>query len=407
MTLKNEKPPSLIARLLSIGQFGIALALTLAFLAYLVLAPSSLVRSDSNASKAKVPPAVQLAGPMLIQVRSGTPFDDRIETHQTTIQRISDPVLVVNGRVAASLRPGTSTDNSLRQPRDFWQFESIEILNAYTDWQRFQADIVFAQTQLDQTKSLNEARVDAKSQRIAKLERLVVAGTDSANSLASEKATLIEAKLQGAKEFHDAENAVLIARRAEAAAVKLLQQEGIEPSLLLSATSDIDIVLADVPEGRWNQVRKGQACKCTFLGVPDVNFTGSIDNISPVLSKGRRALRVSFKINDPNDILRPGMFAEVGLGTEERDALLVPADGILRIERSDYVLIETEPGLWKVSEVTVGEPRNGDVEILSGILGNQNVLGKGAILFKPLVVDAIAARRESKVARSGLSGARQ
>ena len=407
MTVENEKPPSLIARLLSIGQFGVALALTLSFLAYLLLAPSSLIRSESTASKVKVLPAVQLAGPMLIQVRSGTPFDDRIKTHQTTIQRISDPVLVVNGRVAASLRPGTSTDSSLGQPRDFWQFESIEILNAFTDWQKFQSDIVFAETQLAQTKSLNEARVDAQSQRIAKLERLVVAGTDSANSLASEKATLIEAKLLGAKGLHDAKNALLIARRSEAAAVKLLQQEGIEPSLLASATSDIDIVLADVPEGRWNQVRKGQACQCTFLGVPGINFTGSIENISPVLSKGRRALRVSFKIHDPNDILRPGMFAEVGLGTEERDALLIPADGILRIERSDYVLIETDPGLWKVSEVTVGEPRNGDVEILSGMSGNQNVLGKGAILFKPLVVDAIAARRETKVAKWGVNGASQ
>ena len=407
MTIENEKPRSLIGRVLSIGQFGIALALTLAFLAYLVLAPSNLVRIESNGSKAKIPPAVQLAGPMLIQVRSGTPFDDRIETHQTTIQRISDPVLVVNGRVAASLRPGTSNDNSLGQPKDFWQFESVEILNAFNDWQKSQADMLFSKTQLAQTKSLNEARIDAQTQRIARLERLVVAGTDSANSLASEKATLIETRLLGAKELHDAENAVLSARRSEAAAVKLLQQEGIEPALLVSATSEIDIVIADVPEGRWNQVRKGQACRCSFLGVPGENFTGSIESISPVLSKGRRALRVSFKINDPNDLLRPGMFAEVGLGTEERESLLIPADGILRIERSDYVLIETDPGFWKVTEVSIGEPRNGDVEILSGVSANQSVLSKGAILFKPLVVDAITAGRETKVARSGVNGVSQ
>lgn len=324
---------------------------------------------------------------------------------QCTVSLRVDPVLTVNGRVAASLRPRTSADNTLGQSNDFWQFESVEILNAFTDWQKSKADMLFSQMQLDQTKKLIEARVEAQNQRIARLEKLVIAGTDSANSLATENATQIETRLLGSKDLHDAENAVLISRRSEAATSKLLQQEGIELSLLASATSDIDIVIADVPEGRWNQVRKGQACQCKILGVPDVIFTGSLDCISPVLSKGRRALRVSFRINDPTDILRPGMFAEVGLGTEEGEALLIPADGILRIERADYVLIETDPGMWKVSEVTIGEPRNGDVEILSGISGNQNVLGKGAILSKPLVVDAITASRETKVVSRSISGA--
>ena len=405
MTSTNGAKRSLFERLLSTGQFGIALALTIAFLGYLVFAPSSLERVDSKGSRELIPAAVQLAGPMLIKVRSGTPFDNRIEKRETGMQRISDPVLVVSGRVAASLRPAPSTDNTLGQSRDIWQFESIDILNAFNDWQKSKADILFAQSQLAQTKNLMDARFEAQNQRIIRLERLVKAGTDSANSLATEKATLIETKLLGAKEVHEAQNALLTANRFEAASAKLLQQEGIEPSLLLSASSDIDIVIADVPEGRWNQVRKGQACQCTFLGVPGVNFTGAIDSISPVLSKGRRALRVLFKVQDPNDILRPGMFAEVGLGTEAREALVIPADGILHIDRLDYVLIETDPGLWKVTEVTVGEPRNGDVEILSGIVPNQNVLGKGAILFKPLVVDAIAESHGAKVAIRGLNGA--
>ena len=405
MTVENDNSRSLIQRLLSIGQFGIALGLTVAFLAYLLFAPSTLVRSEAKGSKAKELAAVQLAGPMMIQVRSGTPFDNRIEKHQAEMKRISDPMLVVNGRVAASLRPASSSENSPGQPRDIWQFESIEILNAFNDWQKSQADIIFTQTQLAQTNSLNEARLDAQNQRITRLERLVNAGTDSANSLASEKATLIETKLLGSKEIHEAANAVLIARRSEAASAKLLQQEGIEPSLLRTATSDVDIVIADVPEGRWHHVRIGQACQCTFLGVPGVNFSGTIDSISPVLSKGRRALRVLFKIHDPDDILRPGMFSEVGLGTEEREALVIPADGILHIERSDYVLLETDPGFWKVTEVTVGEPRNGDVEILAGISANQIVLGKGAILFKPLVVDALAESRQTKVAFRSLDGA--
>jgi hypothetical protein len=127
-----------------------------------------------------------------------------------------------------------------------------------------------------------------------------------------------------------------------------------------------------------------------LFGIPNERFSGKVNSIAPVLSKERRSLRVLFVIDDPDDKLRPGMFAEIGLGTGPRNAILVPADGVLHIGRADYVLTATEQAnTWRVTEVQVGEPHNGDVEILDGLRDGQRVVGKGAILFKPLVVRSL------------------
>jgi len=148
-------------------------------------------------------------------------------------------------------------------------------------------------------------------------------------------------------------------------------------------------VLADVPEARQGQVKVGQGCQATFFGLPNRRFAGKVLRIAPALSKERRSLRVLFTIDDLKDELRPGMFAEIGLGTDPREALLVPADGVLHVGRADYVLVGTEANTWQVADVQVGEPHNGDVEVLDGLKPVDRLIGKGAILFKPLIVRAL------------------
>ena len=224
---------------------------------------------------------------------------------------------------------------------------------------------------------------------MARLTKLVEAGTDTAKDLAAESANLIQAEITGRKETHEAETAVRVARRSEAALGRQLQLAGLDPDLLKVVTSDVDLVLADVPEARQGQVKVGQGCQATFFGLPKRRFAGMVLRIAPALSKERRSLRVLFTIDDRDDELRPGLFAEIGLGTDPREALLVAADGVLHVGRADYVLVGAEANTWRVAEVQVGEPHNGDVELLDGVKPGDRLIGKGAILFKPLVVRAL------------------
>ncbi|HMP16795.1 MAG TPA: efflux RND transporter periplasmic adaptor subunit [Gemmatales bacterium] len=369
---KNTGGPSSWGWLWSSIQFLVALGATVAFLVYLLINP--LEPPVEPVERVTPPPEiVTIQGPGRIHVVPGSPFDKKVEVVNTRKETISEPILTVTGRVVASLRPGPGSS------AEYWQFDSADNLTAFTDWQKSQADIAFHETQLQQVRLLAKTRLEAQQEVVKRLEKLVEAGTDTIKDLTAEKATLIQVEITGRQEVHQAETALRVARREEAVQSRRLQQAGLSVELLQT-------VMADVPEGRINQVAIGQGCMARFFGIPKETFPGRVKSIAPVLSAERRSLRVLFTIDDPDDKLRPGMFAEIGLGTDNREALLVPADAVLHIGRADYVLVSDGENTWRLAEVQVGEPYRREIQILSGLQEGQKLIGKGAILFKPLAV---------------------
>ncbi|MCS7046074.1 MAG: efflux RND transporter periplasmic adaptor subunit [Gemmataceae bacterium] len=396
-TQARHQPVRRWGKVWSAVQLIVALVVTLGVLVYLVVTP--LVPPTAEERRQPPPEVVRPAGPGQIQIETGTPLEKKLQIVRVETMRINTPALFVTGIVAASLRPSSGKDG------DHWQFHSPEALTAYSDWQKARADIAFAETQLVRTKELADTRVESQKKVVARLKKLVEAGVDSPKELAAEETNLLQYQIQGQKEIHEAETAVLMAKRTEALLARQLQQVGLDPEMLRSATADTDIVMAEVPEGMLSAVKVGQGCQAKFFGLPGETFTGKVSRIAPVLSKERRSLRVLFVIHDPKDQLRPGMFAEIGLGTDPRDALMVPADGVIHIGRSDYVLVSgSEPGIWRVTEVKVGEPHGSQLEILSGLRPGDWVIGKGAILLKPAMVRSLqaAANRTTNAAPGGV-----
>lgn len=373
-----------LAKLWSTAQFFIAVILTGSFATYLFLFPHGLSRHVEEPPRPKPVEVVQTVGPRTIQIQSGSGLEDKLEFATVHEARITTPLLTVTGTVAASLRPGGKGGT------DFWQFNSSEVLTIFTDWQKAVADVTFAEKQLVQVKDFAQTRLAAQRKVAEQSERLVKAGTESLKSLAVEQTLLAEYEIQGNKEVHEAESALRVFRGQEAAFSRQLQQSGLEPTLLQGATADLDIIVADVPEAFLSRVKLGQQCQARFLALPEEAFGGVVKSILPVLSRERRALRLLFVIDDPQDKLRPGMFAEIGLGTEPREALLAPAEGILHVGRADYALVAAPgKGVWRVVEVQVGEPQKSQVEILHGIANGDRLIGKGAILLKPVVVRSL------------------
>ncbi|HTI50906.1 MAG TPA: efflux RND transporter periplasmic adaptor subunit, partial [Planctomycetaceae bacterium] len=123
---------------------------------------------------------------------------------------------------------------------------------------------------------------------------------------------------------------------------------------------------------------------------PDRTFAAHVETLSPLLSDQRRTLRVLFELSDPDNVLRPGMFAEVGLGTDDREALLIPADALLHISQEDYIVVGAGPGKWRVTLVRTGEEHEGTFEVLRGLAPGGTVIGSVAILLKPAVMQALS-----------------
>jgi len=326
---------------------------------------------------------VRLVGPRLIAVTLDSPLDKKLVVAAASKQKTPAPVLSVTGSIAARLPAGSGP------AEDRWQFSSPDLLSAYTDWQKARIDVAFAEKQLVKIRELDTARVTAQTKVVERLRKLVAAGTDSAKDLATEEATLLQTQIQGQKEVYEAENAVKVAARTRAALARQLQQAGADPDLLGRLPDGVAVAVADVPEAKIDRVREGQACTARFYGMPETVFSGRVSSLAPTLSRERRTLQVLFELGDPQGRLKPGMFADIGFGTDLHETVMVPADGVLHVGRADYVLVGTEPGIWQVTEVTVGELNGTLTEILGGLQGGERVLGNGAILLKPLVVQAV------------------
>ena len=328
--------------------------------------------------------SVEVAGPRLISVAPGSPLESKLAVGAVRAEAVTSPRLTVTGSVAARLTAGAD------DPDARWDFSQPELASAWADWLRAQTDEPFAQRQLEKTRELAAARVSAQTKLVDRLRKLVAVGTDSPRDLAAAEADLVQAQLEGQKEVYEAETAAKNASRTRTALARQLLQAGIDPALLARARPGTAIVVADVPESQVGLVHEGQAGVARFYALPDRTFPARVSSVAPTLSNERRTLRVFFELDDASSQLRPGLFAEVGLGTEPRDAMLVPADAVLHIGRADYVLVRSQPGAWRVTEVSVGEATGAKVELLSGVAAGDLVVESGAIILKPVVVEALA-----------------
>src|SRR5262249_30330723 len=162
-----------------------------------------------------------------------------------------------------------------------------------------------------------------------------------------------------------------------------------DPHLLLQEADGTAIVVAEVPEAKVGLVQKGQGCVARFFAYPGADFPGRVGSLSPTLAKERRTLRVFFELGDLDGKLKPGMFAEIGTGTDTRDVLMVPSRAVLHVGRLDYVLVGGAAGEWHITDVRAGEAHGPNVEILAGVKPGDHVIGNGAILLQPLVVQAL------------------
>jgi cobalt-zinc-cadmium efflux system membrane fusion protein len=329
--------------------------------------------------------AVEVIDGQRIRVLPETRLGQQLIPGVVRRDEISTPLLRVTGTVAASLRPvGPDTG-------DQWQFNEPEALTAFFDWRRASIDAQFFEEQIARMVQLDQARMRSQQQIVDRLRRTVDTGTASLADLQVAEAEFLQTQIEGRQGIHEAESDFRRAQQELAVAARQLQLMGLDIDMLQQATADVDVVVAEVPEDYLARVRIGQECQARFFGFPREIFPGVVQRVSPTLSIERRALRVLFFVDDPDDKLRPGMFADIGLGTEARQATLIPAESVIHIGKEDFVFVRdsSQPDTWLLAEVEVGDARGGIIEVLSGLNPGTEIIAAGAILLKPIAASIV------------------
>ncbi len=125
-------------------------------------------------------------------------------------------------------------------------------------------------------------------------------------------------------------------------------------------------VVVSVSERFFPIVKKGMKTKLLTDIYPDKKFEGVVETIYPTIDASTKTFKIEIKVPNPQEILRPGMFARIAFDFGKAKAMVVPANAILKQEGTNerYVFIYNNGKAQRIT-VELGTRFNDQIEIRS------------------------------------------
>jgi cobalt-zinc-cadmium efflux system membrane fusion protein len=174
--------------------------------------------------------------------------------------------------------------------------------------------------------------------------------------------------------------------------------------LMTIANDDRVLVTANLPEKDSARVKTGQAVRVKVNGLPGTIFRGTISVIGAGVRGDSRVIPVQAEIANPRGQLKPGMFAELEILTDEKSAevIAVPESAIVEANRKNLVYVENG-NAYTAIEVTLGQTYGDLVEVKTGLFAGDMVVTRRApqLYAQSLKGDSPDTHRDEPEARSG------
>ena len=134
-------------------------------------------------------------------------------------------------------------------------------------------------------------------------------------------------------------------------------------------------VMVDVAERDLGLIEVGQKVIVRPRAYPDRPFTGKVTVIYPHLKMETRTARIRIELPNPNDVLRPDMYADVEIATgSEAPVVTVSNSAVIDSGERQIVLLDKGEGRFEPREVKIGRRGGGRVEIREGLAENDKVV---------------------------------
>jgi cobalt-zinc-cadmium efflux system membrane fusion protein len=334
--------------------------------------PASVVQTDTDASLVHVDhpeqftlfAATRYAGVSKIQV-TGTVNPD-ISRTVPVISIASGRVVDVHARIGDYVKKGQL----------LLDVQSNDVSAAFGQYLKAVNDERLAKSQLDRAKILNDkgaipnsqveiaqnAEDDAKAALSASEEQLRVLGVDKDHPAATVK---VYAPASG----------YIVAQNVTVAAAAGVTYAGSPNAFTIADLSHVWII-CDVYENDLPLVHLGEKAEIRLTAYPDRVLNGVISDIGAVLDPQIRTAKVRIQVENPNTLMRLGMFATVTIqGKNLETHVQVPSTAVLRLHDRDWVYVPAGEGKFRRVAVRAGDSLPGNMqEILSGVDVGQQVV---------------------------------
>lgn len=150
---------------------------------------------------------------------------------------------------------------------------------------------------------------------------------------------------------------------------------------------------AAVPEVDAAYVSKGQPVKFVVEGLPGKTFQGTVSRFSYALDDVTRNMIVQADIQNPDLQLRPGMYAKISFGIQNRTGVLLVPKAAIVMEKANAFVFKLIDGKAKKSPVKTGFDDGENVEISDGVQDGDTLILPG----KTTLTDGQAVQPQGEV----------
>ena len=157
----------------------------------------------------------------------------------------------------------------------------------------------------------------------------------------------------------------------------------VAPGMTLARINGLGTVWleAALPEAQAATIQPGQMVEARFPALPGEVVKGRVAAILPEGNRETRTLRLRIELPNPKQRLKAGLFAQVSLQGAQRQALVVPAEAVIRTGKRTLVYLSEPSGRYRPVEVEIGEQVDERIVIRSGLSAGQQVVASGQFLI--------------------------
>jgi len=158
----------------------------------------------------------------------------------------------------------------------------------------------------------------------------------------------------------------------------------VKPADRVMSLADLSQVwlLAEVFERQADWVEVGQDADVVLPYQPGTQLEGRVEYIYPGLDPKTRTLKVRLRFANPDETLKPNMYANVKIyGGAREEIVVIPLEALIRTGREERVVIALGEGRFSSRKVTAGMESGDWVQIIKGIEPGDQVVTSGQFLI--------------------------
>ncbi|MGD8896408.1 MAG: efflux RND transporter periplasmic adaptor subunit [Acidobacteriota bacterium] len=274
--------------------------------------------------------------------------------------------------------------------------QSEEVGEARSAFYKARADRELARASFERERRLFDRGVGAQKNLLAAEAELKVA--EASMDAAEKKLHLLgftEEQIQASDEVHDVNPIVSLFAPI---AGRVIENNAVLGDMVDQSTEILTImdprilwVDAEIYERDIARVHPGQVVELSVPAYPGENFGGRLSYVGDVIKEDTRTVTVRTEVENRDQRLKPGMFADVQISLNgTRHALAVPEEAVLDDEQETIVFVAVDEG-YLPRVVEVGGTCDGYVEVLRGLDQGDRVVSAGSFQLKSKLREEMSA----------------